>query len=50
MYLEKFPDSITGLNLKACNYYKLFNGKAAETELKSLQEISPPPSRSLKIC
>ena len=42
VYLDKFPDSITGLNLKACNYYKLFNGKAAETELKSLQEILTP--------
>lgn len=35
-YLQKFPDSATALNLKACNYYKLENGKAAENEIRSL--------------
>ena len=29
-YVQQFPDSVGGINLKACNYYKLYNGKAAE--------------------
>lgn len=29
-YLQHFPDSATGINLKACNHYRLYNGKAAE--------------------
>ena len=35
-YLQHFPDSIVASNLKACNHYRLYNGKAAETELKAL--------------
>lgn len=30
MYLQHFPDSATAINLKACNHYRLYNGKAAE--------------------
>lgn len=40
VYLGIHPNSITGVNLKACNHYQLYNGKAAEVELKSLQQHS----------
>lgn len=40
VYLGLYPDSIVGVNLKACNHYQLYNGKAAEAELKSLQNSS----------
>jgi intraflagellar transport protein 56 len=30
VYLQHFPDSAIGINLKACNHYRLYNGKAAE--------------------
>jgi len=36
VYLGLNPDSIVGVNLKACNHFQLYNGKAAEAELKSL--------------
>jgi intraflagellar transport protein 56 len=29
-YVQMHPDSTVAINLKACNYYRLFNGKAAE--------------------
>lgn len=29
-YVQQNPDSVVAINLKACNYYKLYNGKAAE--------------------
>ena len=38
VYLQQFPDSVTAVNLKACNFFKLYNAKAAETELKTLAE------------
>ncbi len=38
IYLQSFPDSIIGINLKACNHFRLYNGKAAEAELKVLQD------------
>ena len=34
VYLGLYPDSIVGVNLKACNHFQLYNGKAAEAELK----------------
>lgn len=37
-YLANYPASITGVNLKACSHYQLYNGKAAEAELKVLQQ------------
>lgn len=40
VYLGLFPNSIVGVNLKACNHYQLYNGKAAEAELKVLQNNS----------
>ena len=38
VYLQHYPDSVTATNLKACNHFRLFNGKAAEQELKNLSE------------
>ncbi|XP_062336713.1 intraflagellar transport protein 56-like isoform X2 [Osmerus eperlanus] len=40
VYLQNLPDSTIALNLKACNHFRLFNGKAAEAELKNLIDIS----------
>lgn len=40
VYLGLYADSIVGVNLKACNHFHLYNGKAAEAELKSLQNSS----------
>ncbi|EPZ32299.1 TPR-like protein [Rozella allomycis CSF55] len=37
-YLQVYPDSAMALNLKACNFYKLYNGKAAENELEPFLE------------
>lgn len=37
-YVQQHPDSVVAINLKACNYYKLYNGKAAEVHAPS-----PPP-------
>ncbi|KAK6169105.1 hypothetical protein SNE40_020221 [Patella caerulea] len=42
VYLQTFSDSAVALNLKACNHFRLYNGKAAEAELKSLQEMASP--------
>jgi intraflagellar transport protein 56 len=36
VYLHAFPDSVISINLKACNHFRLYNGKAAEGELKVL--------------
>lgn len=30
VYLQSIPDSTIALNLKACNHFRLYNGKAAE--------------------
>ena len=35
-YVQQNPDSAIAINLKACNYYKLYNGKAAEVSIKLL--------------
>ncbi|CAL9700450.1 unnamed protein product [Knipowitschia caucasica] len=40
VYLQSIPDSTIALNLKACNNFRLYNGKAAEAELKNLIDIS----------
>ena len=42
MYLQQFPDSAIAINLKACNHFRLYNGKAAEAELKALQDMASP--------
>nr|CAG4646981.1 EOG090X04LA [Megafenestra aurita] len=36
VYLQKNPDSLIALNLKACNVYRLYNGRSAETEIRTL--------------
>ncbi|KAJ3262934.1 Intraflagellar transport protein 56 [Chytriomyces hyalinus] len=42
VYLQHFPDSLIAINLKACNHFRLYNGKAAEAELNTISEkISP---------
>jgi intraflagellar transport protein 56 len=38
VYLNSFPDSAVAVNLKACNHFRLYNGKAAESELKVLAD------------
>ncbi|RKO99125.1 hypothetical protein CXG81DRAFT_20749 [Caulochytrium protostelioides] len=35
-YLQDHPESMTALNLKACNDFRLYNGKTAELDLKPL--------------
>lgn len=30
LYLTQHPDSATAVNLKACNHFKLYNGRSAE--------------------
>ncbi len=39
VYLQKIPDSLIALNLKACNIYRLYNGRSAEIEIRSLLVI-----------
>lgn len=38
VYLQHYPDSVVATNLKACNHFRLYNGKAAESELNALYE------------
>lgn len=38
VYLQAYPDSAIGVNLKACNHFRLYNGKAAEAELKVIED------------
>lgn len=33
VYLQQVPDSTIALNLKACNNFRLYNGKAAEVSI-----------------
>ena len=40
VYLQNNPASAIAINLKACNNFRLYNGKAAEEELKVLQEAT----------
>lgn len=42
VYLQAHPSSIVALNLKACNQFRLYNGKAAEMELKPLLDAGYP--------
>lgn len=32
VYLQSIPESTIALNLKACNHFRLYNGKAAEVK------------------
>ncbi|XP_017759327.1 PREDICTED: intraflagellar transport protein 56 [Eufriesea mexicana] len=38
VYLQKYPDSAIAINLKACNHFRLYNGNAAQNEMKQLVE------------
>jgi len=38
-YLAAHPDSIVALNLKACNNYRLYNGKVAENEVRHIVDV-----------
>lgn len=38
VYLQAHPDSAIAVNLKACNHFRLYNGRAAEAELKVLAD------------
>jgi len=40
-YLQAHPDSSVALNLKACNQFRLYDGKAAEAELTPLTKEAP---------
>uniref|UniRef100_A0A0G4GS65 Intraflagellar transport protein 56 n=2 Tax=Chromera velia TaxID=505693 RepID=A0A0G4GS65_9ALVE len=40
MFEGKLKESITAINLKACCNYQLYNGKAAEMEIRDLQNLS----------
>ncbi|XP_063240938.1 intraflagellar transport protein 56 isoform X2 [Bacillus rossius redtenbacheri] len=40
VYLQAHPDSAVAINLKACNHFRLYNGKAAENELRTLLDQS----------
>ncbi|XP_030646461.1 intraflagellar transport protein 56-like [Chanos chanos] len=48
VYLHSVPDSTIALNLKACNHFRLYNGKAAEAELKNLMNISSSSNQYAK--
>lgn len=37
IYLNENPASAIGVNLRACNHYKLYNGNTAMMELRELQ-------------
>ena len=39
VYLQAHSQSAIAINLKACNHYRLYNGKAAETEIKVLIDL-----------
>ncbi|KAK4473192.1 hypothetical protein MN116_004369 [Schistosoma mekongi] len=40
IYQQRYPDSATAVNLKACINFRSYNGKAAEAELESLQSVA----------
>jgi len=35
---QAHPESAVAVNLKACNHFRLYNGRAAEAELKVLAD------------
>jgi intraflagellar transport protein 56 len=38
VYLQQNPESVIAVNLKACNHFRLYNGKGGEAELKTLAD------------
>jgi len=47
-YLNAHPDSAIAINLKACNNFKIYDGKAGEEELKSLIELMDKSSQTFE--
>jgi len=47
-YLTAHPDSAIAINLKACNHYKLYDGRAAEQELKGMMETLSSASTNVE--
>lgn len=45
-YLQSNPDSAIAINLKACNHYKLYDGRAAEQELKVMMDLLQASSQN----
>jgi hypothetical protein len=45
VYLQAHPDSALAINLKSCNHFRLYNGKAAEAELKVKTRDLPFPTQ-----
>ena len=41
-YVQTHADSIMANNLKACNNYRLYSGKVAETDLRVLMDQAAP--------
>jgi hypothetical protein len=37
---QAYPESAIAINLKACNHFRLYNGKAAEAELKAVEQVA----------
>lgn len=40
VYLQSIPESTIALNLKACNHFRLYNGKAAEVKQLRMRQRS----------
>ncbi|KAF5287512.1 hypothetical protein FQA39_LY04140 [Lamprigera yunnana] len=40
IYLNQYSDSVIATNLKACNHFRLYNGAAAESEIKAIVDQS----------
>lgn len=45
-YITLYPDSAIAINLKACNHFKLYDGKAAEQELKVMIDLLSTSSQN----
>ena len=45
VYLQHFPDSAIAINLRACNHFRLYNGKAAEQVSPACLQPLPPVQR-----
>lgn len=46
-YLATHQDSAIAINLKACNNFKLYDGKSAEAELKGMKDVLSASSQNL---
>ena len=46
VYLQQFPDSAVAINLKACNHFRLYNGKAAEVNQHLFFHYTKVPTTS----